>query len=491
MNKRNKNLVRTVALLVAAIMIVTTLIMGIPMVYGASGSRVYAAAADVVDEETLDEELDFMGRLIQGLREIYKDEISYETLVNGAYEGIFDALGDPYSQYFDTREESDELEEQVSGEFDGIGIVMESDDGRCKVVSPVANSPAEQAGIQSGDIILTVDGVNLTGKTMDEWKRLIRGEAGTQVTLTIQRGTTTLKVNVTRDRIRTDAVAWEMMEGNIAYVQIAQFDSDADKEFRKALTAVKEAGAEAMILDLRNNPGGYVNVAVNIANMLIPGEGKVIMEMTRQGESLGTIETTGAGSKFELPLVLLINEGSASASEIVAGALQDHGVATLVGTTTYGKGIAQSMTNLKNGGTMKVSTYYFTTPNGNTIHKVGISPDVCVINGSGLSTEEIAAEYAKLAPMTEKVKYYTGQTGLNVYAAQQRLNLLGEKLSLTGTMDEDTVAAVKKFQKEAGMCPYGGLDYGTMATLERYVMQYLSGETADLQMEKAVELLKK
>jgi len=214
------------------------------------------------------------------------------------------------------------------------------------------------------------------------------------------------------------------------------------------------------------------------------------MKMVRQDEELGSILTAGAGMA-NLPMVLLVNEGSASASEILAGALQDNDAATLVGVTTYGKGIAQLVGDLDNGTTMKLSTYYFTTPDGHTINGVGITPDEYVINGAGLSAEAVAEEYAKLAPMTELVKYYKGQMGLNVYAAQQRLNLLGYSVPVTAVMDEITVAAITKFQGETGMFPYGGLDYSTMAMLEKMVAELLTGGSEDKQLAKAVEILKK
>ncbi|MBQ6949083.1 MAG: S41 family peptidase, partial [Firmicutes bacterium] len=412
-------------------------------------------------------------------------------LVNGAYQGIFEAREDPYSEYFETREEGDAFIDQANGEFDGIGITMENDGyGRCRVVAPVAGSPAEEAGLKSGDIVVSVDGVALEGKSLDDWGNRIRGKAGTHVTLVVNRNGVLLKFTVIRETIRTEAVTWKMLKDNIAYIQISQFDGDTDKEFLLKRAGAIHAGAEALIIDVRNNPGGRVDVACNIANMIIPGEDKTIMKMVRQGEELGSMLTAGAGMA-NLPVVLLVNEGSASASEILAGALQDNDAATLVGTTTYGKGIAQIVGDLDNGTTMKLSTYYFTTPDGHTINGVGITPDEYVINGAGLSEEEVALEYAKLAPMTELVKYYKGQMGLNVYAAQQRLNLLGYNVPVNATMDEKTVAAVKTFQGDTGMFPYGGLDYSTMAMLEKMVAELLTGGSEDKQLAKAVELLRK
>ena len=168
--KKNKTMVRALAFLIVIVMIVTTVMMSLTMVFGAS-PYVYGAASDVTDEATLDEELDHMADLMAQIRELYKDEVSFETLVNGAYQGIFEALGDPYSEYFETKEESDAYIDQASGEFDGIGITMENDGyGRCRVVSPVAGTPAEKAGIKSGDIVVSVDGVPLEGKTLDDWE---------------------------------------------------------------------------------------------------------------------------------------------------------------------------------------------------------------------------------------------------------------------------------------------------------------------------------
>ena len=489
MNKK-KTMVRALAFLIVLVMIVTTVMMSLTMVFGAS-PYVYGAASDVTDEATLEKELDHMADLMAQIRELYKDEVSYETLVNGAYQGIFEALEDPYSEYFETREEGDAFIDQANGEFDGIGITMENDGyGRCRVVAPVAGSPAEEAGLKSGDIVVSVDGVALEGKTLDDWGNRIRGKAGTHVTLVVNRNGVLLKFTVIRETIRTEAVTWKMLEDNIAYIQISQFDGDTDKEFLLKRAGAIHAGAEALIIDVRNNPGGRVDVACNIANMIIPGEDKTIMKMVRQGEELGSMLTAGAGMA-NLPVVLLVNEGSASASEILAGALQDNDAATLVGTTTYGKGIAQIVGDLDNGTTMKLSTYYFTTPDGHTINGVGITPDEYVINGAGLSEEEVALEYAKLAPMTELVKYYKGQMGLNVYAAQQRLNLLGYNVPVNATMDEKTVAAVKTFQGDTGMFPYGGLDYSTMAMLEKMVAELLTGGSEDKQLAKAVELLRK
>ncbi|MBQ6948256.1 MAG: S41 family peptidase, partial [Firmicutes bacterium] len=339
-DKKRKRIARLLALIIAVVMVLTTLLMGLPMIYGSSELYVYGASSAVASREDVDEELEFLGDLIEGIKDIYKDEVSYETLIDGAYQGVFDALKDPYSEYFRTEEESAAFKEQSDGEFEGIGITMEDDGkGRCHVVAPVKGSPAEDAGLMAGDIVVSVDGTSLEGRSLSEWGDLIRGKAGTDVVLVVERDGMRLTFTVTRAKIKTEAVTWEMLENNIGYIQITQFDNDADREFLLKRAGALHAGAEALIIDVRNNTGGHVDVALNIANLLIPGEDKIIMEMTRQGEVVGTAATNGAGMEG-IPVVLLINEGSASASEILAGALKDNGAATLVGTTTYGKGIA-------------------------------------------------------------------------------------------------------------------------------------------------------
>jgi carboxyl-terminal processing protease len=252
------------------------------------------------------------------------------------------------------------------------------------------------------------------------------------------------------------------------------------------------AGAKSFIVDVRNNPGGYVGGAVDIAEQLMPAG--PIVHFQQQGEIVETYSANGTGN-LDVPVVLLINEGSASASEILAAAWQDSGTAILVGMQTYGKGVAQQIIDTAGGGKAKLSMYYFLSPNKDAIDRVGVKPDYIVRNyteSDVSAAERLYDEYKGFAPMTEKSKPSLGDTGLNVFGAQQRLSLLGYGLKISGTMDGETAAAVKAFQAEQGLFPYGVLDYSTMNALDKAVLEYITGaaDRKDLQLEKAIELLK-
>jgi len=234
-----------------------------------------------------------------------------------------------------------------------------------------------------------------------------------------------------------------------------------------------------------------IGPTVEIADQLM--EDGPIMYFKQKGEIVETIKAT-ADEHVDLPIVLLVNQNSASASEILAGALQDSKKAVLVGTKTFGKGVAQQIGELKNGSEIKLSTYYFLTPNKNTIDHIGITPDYVVYNGNEEKSDELKAKVNAFVPMIEKVKASLGEVGLNVYGSQQRLEVLGFDVPLNATMDQQTVTAIKQFQKEKGLYAYGGLDYVTLAALDQAALEYISSTTADgkddLQLNKAIELLK-
>jgi len=468
-------------------MIVTSFsfVLMIPGVFGMKGSVVYAASADA----GLDREMENLKQYIKYIRDNYKDDVSYDQLIQGAYSGVIDSLGDPYSVYYGASGEGETFVETVTGEYSGIGLSVENYNGKCRVVAPIPGTPAEKSGIKSGDIVIKIDGVDISDKTLDEAVSMMRGEAGTRVTVTVDRSGQTLSFNLIREKIKNVSVNSRMLEGKIGYIQLTSFDNDSNVEFRKAKIALINKGAKSLILDLRNNPGGLVNTALDIANQLMP-KGP-ITHFEQKGRIMETYSADG-NSKLTIPMVLLVNEGSASAAEILAGALQDSKTATLVGTTTFGKGVAQQVSEFSDGASMKLSMYYFLTPNKKKIDHVGIIPDYTVQDSSNPNEKELSEKYAGFAPMSEKVKPKAGDTGLNVFGAQQRLAMIGYAVKATGTMDEATVAAVKKFQQENKLYPGGILDYTTMGALDKATADYITGTKAgvDLQLEKAVSLLK-
>ncbi|WP_027400303.1 S41 family peptidase [Anaerovorax odorimutans] len=485
---KTKKMAKLIALIIVIAMVITSFsfIAFLPML-GFEGTVVYAAEKD--DQQYLESETDTLQSLIRYIQKNYKDAVTTEQLVNGAFDGVINSLGDPYSVYYKTEAESSEFEDAVSGTFSGIGVVLQETDGQCEIVSTMAESPAEEAGIMAGSIIIKVDGKDTTGMNLLEVVDLLRGQENTVVNIAVSYEGQTSNFALKRQMIKTTAVNYKMLDNNIGYIQITSFDMDANLEFSKAKENLLKKGAVSFIIDIRNNPGGFINTAAEIADQLMP-EG-YITHLVHQGETVETISASGNTKDF-YPTVLLINGGSASSSEILAGALKDNDAATLVGTTTFGKGVAQQVVSVSKEAKMKLSMYYFLTPNKETIDHVGITPDYTVENAIGVDTDTLKEIYSQFAPMIEKVKPKKGDTGLNVYGAQQRLLLIGYNVDVNGVMDDKTVSAVRKFQSEEGLNPYGVLDYTTMKKIEVKTLSYINGITddKDLQLEEAIKLIK-
>jgi carboxyl-terminal processing protease len=481
-----RKIAKVIAIIVALAMIVTSFsfVMLIPGLFGQEGAVAYAASSD----EHLDQRLANLKEYIEHIRKNYKDDVAYDQLLDGAFAGVMNALGDPYSIYYGSSQEGQDFVEAVAGEFSGVGLSIEDYNGLCRVVAPVPGTPADQSGIRSGDIVKKIDGIDIADKSLNEAVSMMRGEEGTPVALEIDRNGQTLNFTLTRELIKNVSVHSEMLDHNIGYIQISGFDSDSHVEFRLARTALVNKGAKALVLDLRNNPGGLINTALDIANQMM-AEGP-ITHFEQQGEIVETYSAQG-DSGLGVPIALLINEGSASASEMLAGALQDSKTATLVGTVTYGKGVIQQVGEFTDGSGMKLSVYYFLTPDKKRIDHVGITPDYTVQGGGNADETELAEQYAAFAPMSEKVKPKAGDVGLNVFGAQQRLAMLGYPVKATGTMDAATTAAVTKFQSETNLYPCGILDYTTMSALDSAAVYFIAGIKAgeDPQLEKALEVL--
>ncbi|HYE11396.1 MAG TPA: S41 family peptidase [Patescibacteria group bacterium] len=308
------------------------------------------------------------------IKKNYVEGAEDNTLMDGAMKGLFEALEDPYSTYL-TPAEFKSMNEATSGSFGGIGVIVtKSEEGYITVVAPVEDTPGEKAGIKTNDRIIKVDDKDLIGMELDKAVELIKGEPGTKVTLTISRDKIQQPMifEIKRELINQKAVKSEVKESNIGYIRISSFDVDADKDFKKELNALKAKNIKGLILDLRQNPGGYVSSCLEIADELL-GEGMVVY--TEDINKNRQVYNSKAGG-LEMPLIVLVDEGSASASEILAGAIKDREEGLLIGTKTFGKGLVQSVESLKDGSGFKLTTQKYYTPKGISINKIGIEPDI-------------------------------------------------------------------------------------------------------------------
>lgn len=302
----------------------------------------------------------------------YMDPVSKQSLFEGSLAGMIDSLGEPHSQYLNEKEYND-IYMQTSASYIGVGIVLGQDkDGLMKVASAIEGQPAAEAGVKSGDIIVEIDGVNTSTLTMEQASKMIRGEEGTNVTITIMRGNEVKDIAITRKQITLPTVKGKMLDDHIGYIRISQFAEPTGPDFAKTYNELKEKGMTKLVLDLRDNPGGLLTTAQEVANYILPA-GPIVTIQDRSGR----IESYDSeGLEPTIPLVVLINQGSASASEIIAGAVQDEKVGTIVGTNSYGKGTVQTILGVPGDEGIKITIAKYHTSNDRVIDGTGIKPDV-------------------------------------------------------------------------------------------------------------------
>lgn len=471
--------VKAIAIIIAIAMVLTSVafVFFIPSVYGIT----------TTESQRLQKGLKALEDYILYIDENYKDDVAFDSIINGAFTGVTQSLGDPFSVYYEKPEGGQSFQDMVNNNYDGVGVTIIQSGNQCIVTDLNTGGPAAKAGVKIGDIFTHIDGVDISGKALEDIAKLLRGPAQSKVKITLLRNGVLYDLTVTREKILSKVVSFELMENKIGYIKISSFDSDSDQEFNKARISLINQGAESIILDLRGNGGGLVNAAINVADYFID-EG-AISHFYRQGK---LIETQSANrlNQYILPTVVLVDGGTASATELLVGALQDRKAATIVGTKTYGKGIAQMIGGLGDEGSFKLSVFYFVTPNNNQIDKKGITPDFIVNNFVAPDLVVAKSIFNNFVPMKEKVKPSLGSIGLNVYGAQQRMASMGYQITPSGIMGPETVAAVKEFQKDAGLWPYGTLDYSTMTKIDSWAYDYSHGIiNDDKQLKKAKEIL--
>lgn len=302
-----------------------------------------------------------------------------DKMIDGAIEGMLDSLGDSGHTRYLSPETARAEREELSGKFEGIGAYIDVKDGQPLIVQPMEGSPAEQAGLRPNDLILKVDGAEVHGISVAELRSKVRGPKDTTVTLTVQHvgETTPVEVTITRAEIKTPSVSWRMLPNKVAMLHLNQFAERAGEEIKQALTDARAQGATSLVLDLRNNPGGYVNELVSIASQFLPNNTTVLIEQDREG-SQTPYKTTDGGVATDLPMVVLINNNSASSAEILAGALQNAGRARLVGEPTFGTATVLRTFNLNDGAQVRIGTAQWLTPKGEVVRGKGIQPDEVV-----------------------------------------------------------------------------------------------------------------
>jgi carboxyl-terminal processing protease len=327
----------------------------------------------------------------------YRQPVSDQELFYGAMQGLAHGVGDPYTTYFPPTEAKD-FESSLQGEFEGIGAEIGIKDDQLQVIAPLPDTPASRAGIMSGDMIVKIDGKDTTGMSVEQAVKLIRGQHGTKVVLSLYRPSQKkppFDVSIQRDIIQIKSVKWSMAPGSkrIAIIEISTFGQDTTAAFRDAVREVLKKDPQGLILDLRNNPGGYLDGAVAIASEWVGKE--IVVKERRQGKIIEEMHGENPARLDQVPTIVLVNQGSASASEIVAGALQDLGRARLLGMKTFGKGSVQEYEPLSDGSAVKVTVAEWLTPHDRTIQSVGLEPDV--------SVDRTAEDYeAKRDPQLER-----------------------------------------------------------------------------------------
>lgn len=372
MENRNTQRIYKMIMLVLIVIIVTSLVTAFTTYQYLSNNGISYSKVNTTSLEGLEYTL---SQFRSELEEKYIGEINDEELIEGAVKGYVDALGDPYTTYY-TKKEMKTIMEETNGNFVGIGVYMTKDleKNAILIIKPIENSPAEKAGILPGDLITKVDDVEYTGDKLEEASNKIRGEEGTKVKLEIYRNGETKTFELTRTKVVVSHVTTKVLNNDIGYIAISDFEGECASEFETKYKQLEKQGIKKLIIDIRNNGGGIVDEALKIANMLVDKDSTLLITKDKSDKE----EVTKATEKpiINIPTVVLVNEYSASASEILAGALKDNGKATLVGTKTYGKGIIQELHQLSDGSGLKITVSEYYTPNHNAIHKIGITPDV-------------------------------------------------------------------------------------------------------------------
>ncbi|HZK24030.1 MAG TPA: S41 family peptidase [Oscillospiraceae bacterium] len=429
------------------------------------------------DLAEIEVELQPLVEVLDILSERFLEDVSREELINEAINGMVNSLEDPQTNFLDPTN-YEEMMIKIDGSFSGIGIEISEVDGYITVVSPIKNTPGEQAGLQPGDRIVAIDGEDAVGISTTDAVKLMRGQEGTTVNLKVERENLTepLEFVITRANIVVPSVFTELLSDKIGYIQITTFDEHTGRDFQEAMLALETQGMRGLLLDLRNNPGGLLDQAVLVGQEILPA-GPITHMVDREGTVLQTYQSYG--TKKTYPIVALVNGASASASEIIAGALQDTAAGTLVGTKTYGKATVQHLESLSNQAGLRYTVAKYQTPKGRDIHGNGLVPDVIV----ELSDDYYLLQYGMIGDLA------LSDEGTNVLFLQKMLAALNYAVQETSKFDGETEKAVRSFQSKYGLEVNGKVNQATREKLNEQLEPRL--EELDVQKKKALEILTK
>lgn len=431
--------------------------------------KVSGFASELYIDETLTKE-EVMQMALSKLLKNHPEMV--EELLKAGFSSL-----DDYSDFYTYSEFRTYLND-LNHTFYGIGVVIQKEGDYVKIVRCLDGGSAAEAGIKGDDKIIRVDGQDVVGQTLDTVQALVVGELGTEVSVTVLRGDSEYTYTLKRRAVSNETVGYTILEGNVAYMEIVNFAMTTADEFGDALDELKSLGVEQIILDLRDNPGGYLTTAIEMAKRVVP-KGVIVQTMYRQEENNRTFYSELENPEFDF--VVLVNENTASAAEILSAAMSESGAAVLVGERTYGKALIQEMLNLADGCAFKITTGKYLTRNGNDINKVGITPEYEIANPKQKIT---TSRYSQFDYTT---KWRVGDSGEGVLAAKQRLLLLGYKISeVSNSFDSELAEAVTQFQQDAGLFPYGVLDKTTQVKLENSFAEL--DETVDMQLITAYKL---
>ncbi|SEU14873.1 S41 family peptidase [Paenibacillus sp. NFR01] len=465
-------------MIVAALLcgsLLTLAVTGYAHVFGEAASSGVAAIAQT--SGLSDKESQKLGTTIDLIEGNYYQEVDRQKLIDGAVNGMMEALGDPYSNYMG-KETAEKFEESIEGSFSGIGAEVSSENGNVVVVSPIKGSPAEKAGIKAKDIILSVNGESLAGMDLNDAVNKIRGPKGSEATLMIQRAGTTdpIKYVITRDDVKLETVYAKMGSDKIGVIEVTQFSLNTADRFKEELANLEKQGMKGLVIDVRNDPGGVLPIVIEMAEQFVPA-GKTIVQVEDKDKAREVSKSKGSSKKY--PVAVLINKGSASASEILAGALQQSAGAKLIGENSFGKGTVQTSFDkqLGDGSLLKITIAKWLTPNGTWIHGKGIKPDIAVAQ----------PDYFSVAPINKSVKLQYNMNSTDVKNAQIMLGGLGYKPGRKdGYFDAATKEAVKKFQSASKLSVTGIIDAKTAEALESALVKAIQNPVNDNQLNKAI-----